>query len=147
MRSYQQIESELRRFREALPVPSDGVSWQVHAFLKYIHDDPFDPKLSVKVLKARCRISDNNISCRFKHEVGMTIKRYIERLRFEAALWLLRQGTWSVAQVALSVGYRHLQTFYRAFQREFACPPGQLSRMSAVGLCRPPRALSGGSEP
>lgn len=124
MTAHQRIRAELDRFRAAHPPPERKVSWQVQECLKCIHKDPFDPALNVKTVKVRCRISDNNVSCRFKHEMGITIKDYIQSLRFKAAARLLESGSWSISQVAQTVGYRHLQTFYAAFERSFECTPG-----------------------
>ena len=128
----QRMEAELDRFRQAIPGPAEGVTWHVRALLNRIHEEVFDPALNVRTLRARCRVTDHNISCRFKHEVGTSIKEYIGDLRLDAACVLLRQGTFSASEVAQSVGYGNLQTFYRAFIRRFSCTPGELRRGCAV---------------
>lgn len=105
--------------------PSDhGLSPEIREVLRCIHSDPFDAKLSVKTLKSRCGIRDNNVSCRFRCEMGVTIKLYIERQRMEAArqLLVLEHGL-GIAEIAQLVGYDHLQTFYRCFRRRFGCTP------------------------
>lgn len=118
-----QIEVELERFCAERRPDGTDLPREVREVLSYIHCNLFDSDLNVQTLKARCRIRDNNISCRFRYEMGMTIKEYIETLRMEAARWLLESRGIGVFDVAQSVGYYHLQTFYRAFQRTFECTP------------------------
>ena len=49
---------------------------------------------------------------------------YIERLRLDIALVLLRTRSYTVAEVADAVGFAYVQTFYRAFHKQFGCTPG-----------------------
>jgi AraC-like DNA-binding protein len=124
----QHIEERLNAFLEAHRAPHEGVSCHVVAVMRRVHDSLFDPNLNVNTVKNFCGIGDNNVSCRFKHEVGVSIKSYIERLRVDAARMLLDDGRFSVAEIAQSVGYAHLQTFYAAFGRHFDGPPGEFRR-------------------
>jgi two-component system, response regulator YesN len=118
-----QIEAELDRFRSERQPDGNELSREVREVLVHIHRNLFDSDLNVQTIKSRCRIRDNNISCRFRYEMGSTIRDYIESLRMEAARWLLERGYIGVFDVAQLVGYYHLQTFYRAFQRHFECTP------------------------
>jgi transcriptional regulator GlxA family with amidase domain len=122
----------LERFLARHPAPTQGTSLHVRGVLTCVHDQLFDPRLTVEEVRTRCRITDHNISCRFKHEVGVSIKRYIERLRLQAAAELLPQASFTIAGVALSVGFRNLQTFYAAFARIYGCRPGTFRRASHV---------------
>lgn len=124
MTRYPEIESELLRFRMAHAPSTHGTSCHVRDLLRAIHDALFDPRLTVRALKVRCRIRDNNVAYRFKYEMGVSIKEYIEDLRIAAAGHLLRSGEHNAWEVATAVGYSHLQTFYRAFRRRFGCTPG-----------------------
>lgn len=128
MLSYQQIEQVLESFRRSIDPPERATSWQVHGLLSRIHADIFDPALNAGSLRRRCRFGDNNVSCRFKHEVGLSIREYIESFRLQAACTLLSKDSFRVSQVALSVGYQHLQTFHRAFLRKYNCTPGTYHR-------------------
>jgi AraC-like DNA-binding protein len=106
------------------PNRSRQFSMEVLRLLRCIHENLFDPELSVKSLKVRCRLRDNNISSRFKWETGSYLNDYIETRRLEAAIALLGRDELSVAEAAHNVGYRHLQTFYRTFRRRYGCTPG-----------------------
>jgi AraC-like DNA-binding protein len=137
----EQIQAELDRFRETHPCSVQEATWHVRALLNRIHEEAFDPTLNVRTVRARCRIGDHNISCRFKYEVGTSIKDYIENLRLDAARALLQNGAFSAAEVAQGVGYGNLQTFYRAFVRRFRCTPGELRRAAH----RAPTSSAGGA--
>lgn len=122
------IQTELQQFLLRLAPPPGELSWQVRRILAVIHATPFDDDLNVQTLKDRCRIRDNNVSCRFKHEVGVSMREYLEALRLDAAQVLLESGAFNASEVGPAVGYANLQTFYRAFDRRFRCTPGLLRR-------------------
>jgi AraC-like DNA-binding protein len=131
MTSSREMEAELRRFRDGLAGPAANVSWQVRKLLDRMHADLFDCTLNVRTLRDRCRMRDNNVTSRFKHEVGVSMKGYLESLRLEAARRLLRSGL-TASEAALAVGYGSVQTFYRAFERRYRCTPGVLRRHAAA---------------
>jgi len=112
--------------------PHEDLPREIREILGQIHQNLFDAQLNVRFLKSRCRIRDNNISCRFRCLVGMTIKQYVEALRMEAASQLLREMKIGIFDVSLAVGYYHLQTFYRVFERCHGCTPAKFrSRLHA----------------
>jgi two-component system response regulator YesN len=127
----EEIGGHLDRFRQTHAAPIEDTSWHVRQLVNCIHEELFDPGLNVKTLKSRCRVRDHNVSCRFKHEVGRSIKEYLESLRLDAATLLLELGVFSAFEVAQAVGYCHPQTFYRAFIRRFRCTPGDFRRRFA----------------
>ena len=96
----------------------------IQLLLACIQENPFDAGLNVEVVKRRCGLRDHNVSSRFRYFVGTTIRDYLESLRLEAAGRLLRGSDATVLDVALSVGYNNLQTFYGAFRRKYSCTPG-----------------------
>lgn len=126
------IEAELDRFREDICPSSASLPREMREVLAHVHCHLFDPDLNVQTIKDRCRIRDNNVSCRFRRVMGITIKEYIESLRLEAAIRLLEKRV-PVFDVAISVGYDYPQTFYRAFQRRFDCTPASLHSDAPVG--------------
>lgn len=96
-----------------------------------IHAHMFEPELNVKIVRAKCRIRDNNISSRFRLALGTGIKDYIDSHRMAAAQLLLQQTSLAVFDIAMAVGYLHVETFYQVFHRHFACTPGEFRRRSA----------------
>lgn len=122
-RELEHLQEELERFLQNRRPEDRGMPGEVKTLLHHIHDRLFDPDLSVKTLRSRCRLRDNNVSSRFRWLTGMTIKECIESLRMEAAAQLLRRSASPVFDIALSVGYSHPQTFYRAFEKTYECTP------------------------
>ncbi|MEA2564110.1 MAG: two-component system, response regulator YesN [Acidobacteriota bacterium] len=96
---------------------------EIAALLDFIHGNLFDSTLNVSSARSNCRIRNNNISARFRTTLGVGIREYIEALRLEGALRLLRDRRFEVYLIAMAVGYEHQETFCRAFQRHFGCPP------------------------
>jgi transcriptional regulator GlxA family with amidase domain len=119
------IETELDLFLAEVTNPGN-LSRELREVLEHIHANLFDPDLNVQSLKRRCRIRDNNISCRFRRVLGITIKEYVETLRLNAAIRLLEKQ-FPVFDVAMAVGYLYPQTFYRAFHRKFDRTPAALA--------------------
>lgn len=89
-----------------------------------IHQNLFDPDLNVKRVREMCRVRDNNISSRFRRAMGMGIKSYIDEHRMAAASILLLSSDLSIFDVAMEVGFAHVETFYQVFRRQFGCTPG-----------------------
>jgi AraC-like DNA-binding protein len=112
----------LRQFRESRRRPSHTSS-VVNALLAYIHEFAFYEDLSVGTTLRNCRVKDHNASMKFAHEVGTSMKDYIEEYRLDAAELLLSRSGVTVASAAHAVGYLYLQTFYRAYRRRHEMPP------------------------
>ncbi len=132
------MESVLCEFLQDHRPSHQDLPREIQEVLTHIHQHLFDLQLNVRSLKSCCRIRDNNIASRFRYMIGMTIKQYVEALRMEAAARLLRKEEIGIFDVAVSVGYYNLQTFYRAFERCFGCTPAQYRRTLLSSASRPP---------
>lgn len=59
----------------------------------------------------------------FSQETGMTITRYLRKVRLEKAAEYLRSGKYNVTEAAMAVGYSSLSHFSKAFSRTYGrCP-------------------------
>jgi AraC-like DNA-binding protein len=119
------IGEELKCFREKIPPPPQEFPWEARVVLSYIHEHLFDPSLNVAAVRRDCRLRNNNISTRFRCLVGIGLKEYIEARRLQAAHRLLCHADLEVYLIAMSVGYDHQETFFRAFQRRTGCTPSE----------------------
>lgn len=115
--------SRIKLLRPDSPGARPSFPPDIERLVRYIETRLFDPELNAKVIQHRCGLRDHNTSSRFRFYVGATIRDYLEDLRLEAAVRLLRESPSTVLEVAFSVGYNNLQTFYGAFRRRFACTP------------------------
>jgi AraC family transcriptional regulator of adaptative response / methylphosphotriester-DNA alkyltransferase methyltransferase len=66
----------------------------------------------------------NKITLRhvFKKQQHETYREYVERMRMDKALHLLKEGKW-VKEVMPATGYRNWSTFDRAFKKRYQHPP------------------------
>lgn len=119
------IEAELERFRQDLLLLDARLPQNLSGAMRYLQDHLFDSNLNVSTLKLRCDLRNNNVSTIFRSIVGVGIRDYIEMLRLDAADHLLRIGGFEIYLIAMSVGYDHQETFFRAFQRRFGCTPSR----------------------
>ena len=103
----------------------------VRRVLTHIEENTFDPALNVHRIRRDCGLRDNNVSSRFRLFVGTTIRDYLESLRMDAAGVLLKESGATILEVALSVGYNNLQTFYGAFRRKHSCTPDAYRRRTS----------------
>lgn len=119
------IDRELEWFsRQNRPDVAD-LPGDLGKLVLHIHENLFDVALNVSSAKRSCQMRNNNVTTRFRVVLGVGIHEYIEALRMDAAGWLLRECGVRVYLVAMAVGYAHLETFCRAFQRRFGCTPSQ----------------------
>lgn len=103
----------------------------VYRMLSVIHDQLFDPQLSVTSVKDQCGLANNNIASLFRRVVGMPPLQYIQTRRIEAALRLLAVPDLEVYLIGLRVGYMHHESFTRAFRRYQGCAPSVYRRRCA----------------
>ena len=126
--------SLLEQYLEQEKPQLDQHSREIRELVTCIHGNLFEPGLNVKMVRELCRIRDNNISSRFRRAMGRGIKAYIDNHRMVAAGILLRKTQWSIFDIAMEVGYSHVETFYQVFHRQYGCTPGSYreSGMSEV---------------
>jgi AraC-like DNA-binding protein len=82
--------------------------------------------LDVDELARTARMSRFHFGRLFREQVGMSPYRTLLRTRIERAAELLRAGRCSVTEAALTVGFRDLGRFGRAFRERFGCAPGEM---------------------
>ncbi|MFY9824036.1 MAG: AraC family transcriptional regulator [Thermoanaerobaculia bacterium] len=119
----ERIETELEIFRRELREDLEVLPKSLVQLVEYMQDHLFDPELNVNNIKRQFHLRDHNFGVPFRYALGVTPRHYIEILRMGAADRLLRTGDVEIYLVAMSVGYCHQETFFRAFQRHFGCPP------------------------
>src|SRR5262249_48871565 len=67
--------------------------------------------------------------CRlFRRETGLSIHRYLSRLRLRAALELLPEYNGELTRLAVDLGFSSHSHFSDVFHREFSLAPSELRR-------------------
>ena len=65
----------------------------------------------------------------FKKHMNMTCVEYLNNLRLEKAVELLEDENASILDVSLSVGFRNLSYFHRAFKKKYHMTPGEFLKL------------------
>ena len=95
--------------------------------LACLHDAPAEP-WTVDKLSRRVGLSRSALHERFAAIVGQAPMEYLASWRIQAGAALLRDTTWTVASIALEVGYQSEAAFARAFKRALGKPPATWRR-------------------
>lgn len=85
----------------------------------------FENPPSLLELAKQVGVSDRTLQRGFKALFKTTVVGYLKQQRLEQAERLLRQGDYTVAEVANLVGYGHLGHFAAAFKQQFGITPSQ----------------------
>lgn len=80
-------------------------------------------QISLGQMAKEMGLSGRSLERVFHAEVGMTPRAYLRRLRIERAKLMIRERSDTLADIALSVGYRDLRSFCRAFKQETQTTP------------------------
>lgn len=115
------------------PSPSSSVSAMkekydqdvIQQLTSYIKEHP---EIRVSDLGAVFGISRSNIQSLFQRFVGQAPHHYIAKQRLKYAKILMRDSSYSLAEIALKSGYSSLPAFSRAFKNNFGYSPSQYSK-------------------
>jgi signal transduction histidine kinase/DNA-binding response OmpR family regulator len=117
------IESALRRQRK-LGTMMQQVVRQAAAFIHTHYADPITRDQTA----AHVGVSGDHLTASFRQEMGITPIAYLNRYRINRARVLLEQGSLSITEVALAVGFGDLANFSRSFHREVGMSPNAYRR-------------------
>lgn len=84
--------------------------------LLYIHSN-FSKEITVSDLAEQNYMNSSNFSRLFKNSVGISIIDYLRKIRINKAKDLLESSYKSISEIALEVGYKSENLFYKDFKR------------------------------
>jgi len=108
----------------ALRPESRDVVFDVQAILNRRLGEP----LSLADISKAIGVSAYHLCRMFRRHTGVPIHRYRDRLRLFASLDMILEGTHSVLDIALTLGYANEAHFSDAFRRTFGTRPGAYRR-------------------
>ncbi len=82
-----------------------------------------EQNLTLERLAEELHYSKFYLARTFKEDTGVTLCKYIQGRRLEAAARKLAETRRPVVEIALEAGYNSQQAFTRAFRREYGCTP------------------------
>ena len=126
---------ELMRFNAGVPSPGTSqrgglASWQQRVVLDYIEQHLAEaPQLAA--LAPLVRLSPHHLCRAFKQSLGHPPCRYHGLRRIERAKQLLADATFTVTEIALTLGYGETSSFTAAFRRTTGLTPTDYRRSLA----------------
>lgn len=85
--------------------------------------DNLGADLGAQTLAERARMSERNLARLFNTEVGMTVAKFVEKARLEAARRALESADVPLKRLADTLGYASVDSFRRAFVRNLGTTP------------------------
>ena len=101
--------------------------------IAYVEDNP-DRAISLRELAGAAGLSRFHFSRVFKHHLGLSPARYVERSRIEQAKALIVNADMSLADIAQAVGFADQSHFSRRFRFHEGRTPAQFAREQARGI-------------
>jgi transcriptional regulator GlxA family with amidase domain len=95
-------------------------------------------------LARQVQLSPSHLRRLFKRETGVRLGAWLTEQRLQRAAQLLRHSYLSVKEITHAVGYEHVSSFTRAFERRFGDSPRRY-RKRASGHGGAPKAKHGRS--
>ena len=118
---YSQMSEYIVKLCEEIKIDlSEGknrVYFLISHIKKYIADNYTDPSLYISSIGTHFNTNIKYISAIFKKDVGISLLDYINNLRIEKALHLIKQGQHSKREIAQMVGFTTERTFYRVLKK------------------------------
>ncbi len=103
-------------------VKSDNLVRRVGEINAYVHETYADPDLRLTLIAEHFNLTERYLSEFYKKNTGVNLSAYIEDVRMKKAQELLKDGA-PVGEVAARVGYMNVNTFRRAYRRQFGVNP------------------------
>ncbi|MDF2721977.1 MAG: AraC family transcriptional regulator [Paenibacillus sp.] len=115
---------------EESAVPANGPDYWIPKSIEYMKTHYME-RINVQNVADYIGIHRVYLSKVFTKKVGMTPMRFLEQLKMEKAMELLRTTVYTVSEVALAIGYPDPYTFTHAFSRYYDSPPGKWRSISS----------------
>jgi AraC-like DNA-binding protein len=78
---------------------------------------------TVHGLAAEFNLSESHLLHLFKRRTGLCLGRFLIEQKLQRSAQLLLRTDLPIKQIAYAMGYQHISSFTRAFERRFAEPP------------------------
>lgn len=133
---FEQVYKSLGRSRQH----SRGNTRRAHAEMveraKLVLNRHFRERLSIDQVAAMVHSSAYHLCRVFKRETGLSVHRYLQRLRLLYSLERLADNHESLTDLALDLGYSAHSHFTTAFRREFDMTPSEFRLTASVRQVR-----------
>jgi len=91
--------------------------------IAYIQLNFADINLGLYSVASEFDLTEKYLSQFFKDQTGENFATFVEKIRLERAIELMKQSELTIHEIATKVGYDKDNTFYRAFKRVYGVSP------------------------
>jgi AraC-like DNA-binding protein len=95
--------------------------------IRYV-EEHFSGPLTLEALAKQAAMSISKFTAAFKTHTGLSAASYIRRIRMDQAMYLLKNSTASLSDIAGMVGYKHYSRFFTLFCEQFGVRPGEFRK-------------------
>ena len=106
--------------------PATPAVTRAERILRYV-DIHYSDQLTLQCIAEAIGCARSQVAAAIKGEIGVTMHRYVARMRVRRAAELISQGE-KIEAVMLLVGYRSKKNFYRQFRRATGVTPAEYRR-------------------
>ena len=87
-----------------------------------------DPKFNVDQLAENLKVHRSTLSRQFRQTTGTTLSKYIEAIRIQNAIAMLRETTLSMAEISRQCGYSDPNYFSKLMNNKLGMPPTEFRK-------------------
>lgn len=98
----------------------------IHDIKAYLAENYQDPSLCLSRISDVFSISESYFSYLFKKTTGENFSNYLEKLRMERAICLLKNTDIKISDLYAELGYNNITSFRRAFKKNFGIAPNHV---------------------
>ena len=123
-----QQHRDIMRQLQQLPPVKKATKLEVYKRLSFamdaIHSNSL-PTIDINALAATACLSKFHFLRLFKQAFGLSPYQYMQQLRLEKAILLLKHSSLTVNEIAASLGFENSNSFSRLFQQRYQVYPSQ----------------------
>lgn len=86
-------------------------------------------ELTLEMIAKNFQYEYGYFSKMFRKLKGVTFKKYLNSVRLEKAMKLIKTSSLKYSEIATAVGYRNYEHFSRLFCEQYGCSPNKIERM------------------
>lgn len=123
-KSLQWLEDTAQAIIRQLAIRRDRHAYLVQQVITFVENHYREP-LSLKTLSYEFNITAPYLGKLFRDETGETFTSWLNNLRIEKAVELMKTTDYTVREIALKTGYVNSNYFYRLFKKYMNVNPGE----------------------
>ena len=95
---------------------------------RFIHEN-FKEKINIQDMCNEIGCSKSTLITSFKRTYGITVNKYLNDLRLEEAVRILKLGDMNICEIATETGFADQSYFSKVFSAKYGVPPSEYTRL------------------